>query len=149
MKHTHAGVPVPARRHSVARPARGARAVARRVARAAACGCASTGMDYKIVSMYAVDDPQFQRTMGTLLGPPIIPGNSVTTLRNGDEIFPAMLGAIAGAQSTITFETFVYWSGTTGRTFADALCERARAGVHVPVLIDPLGGSRIDSTYFQ
>ena len=111
--------------------------------------CAPTGLDYKIVSEYAIDDPQFQRTMGTLLGPPIIPGNSAVSFLNGDEIFPAMLAGIAGATKTITFETFVYWSGGTGRSFADALCERARAGVRVHVLIDAVGGSKIDRAYIK
>ena len=55
---------------------------------------------------------------------------------NGNEIFPAMLKAIRGAQKTITFETFIYWSGAIGQEFAEALTERARAGVHVHVVVD-------------
>ena len=38
----------------------------------------------------------------------------------------AMLDAIAGARETITFETYIYWSGDIGQKFADALSERAR-----------------------
>jgi cardiolipin synthase len=85
---------------------------------------------------YAVSDPQFARAMGSLLGPALVEGNRVETLLNGDEIFPAMLAAIRGAAKTITFETYIYWSGEVGRQFAEALAERARAGVKVHVLLD-------------
>jgi cardiolipin synthase len=60
-----------------------------------------------------------------------------------------MLGAIRSARQSITFETFVYWSGRTGKAFADALADRARVGVRVHVLIDAIGGSRIDREYVK
>jgi cardiolipin synthase len=66
---------------------------------------------------YAIADPQFQRTLGVLLGPDILPGNRFEALRNGDEIFPSMLGAIRGAHTTITFETYIYWSGAIGDAY--------------------------------
>ena len=91
-----------------------------------------------------VDDPQFLREMGTLLGPPILGGNTVKSLQNGDEIFPEMLAAIRGAQRTITFETYIYWSGNIGKEFADALVERARAGVRVHVLLDWAGSLKME-----
>ena len=52
----------------------------------------------EIPRLYSVDDPQFLRAMGVLLGPPIVAGNRVEALLNGDEIFPSMLAAIRGAQ---------------------------------------------------
>jgi len=114
-------------------------------------GCANrpTEYAYQIESKYAVDDPQFQRTMGSLLGPPIIPGNTVETYLNGDEIFPAMLQAIAAAKKTISFETYVYWSGEVGMQFTDALSERAKAGVSVHVLIDAVGSTKIDKNHLK
>jgi cardiolipin synthase len=54
-----------------------------------------------------------------------------------------MLSAIKGAQHTITMETFIYWSGKVGEAFADALSERARAGVRVHVLIDWIGSEQM------
>jgi len=39
----------------------------------------------------------------------------VTALHNGNEIFPAMLQAIRSAQTSITFETHIYWSGEIGK----------------------------------
>lgn len=98
---------------------------------------------------HSVADPQFQREMGVLLGPAIVPGNRITALQDGDEIFPAMLQAIAGAGSSITFETYIYWSGTVGEQFTDALIERARAGIPVLVTVDWLGSVKMDSALVE
>src|SRR6185503_10383326 len=94
---------------------------------------------------YAIDDPQFLRELGTLLGPPIVSGNRVVNFENGSEIFPAMLAAIQGAKKSINFETYIYWSGDIGRSFVDALSERARAGVAVHVLSDWLGSQKMEA----
>jgi cardiolipin synthase len=93
---------------------------------------------------YAVADAQFLRAMGVLLGPPIVGGNRVETLLNGDRIFPSMLQAIRSARKTITFETYIYWSGEVGKAFAQALSERARAGVRVHVILDWIGSQKMD-----
>jgi cardiolipin synthase len=98
---------------------------------------------------YTVEDAQFQREMATLLGPPIVDGNQVRNLENGVEIFPAMLDAIRGARHNINFETYIYWSGDVGRKFADALAERARAGVTVNVLLDWLGSQKITDALIE
>jgi cardiolipin synthase len=100
----------------------------------------------KIDHLYKVDDTEFTRAMGLMMGPPITEGNRVRELINGDQIFPAMLAAIRGARSTVLFETFIYWSGEIGDEFADALSERARAGVKVHVLLDWVGSSRVEDT---
>ena len=99
---------------------------------------------YQVEHRFAVSDPQFVRSMNHLLGPGILSGNRITALQNGDEIFPAMLGAIRGARETITFETYIYWSGDIGRKFSEALSERARAGVKVHVLLDAVGTGKLD-----
>jgi cardiolipin synthase A/B len=96
---------------------------------------------------FSVADPQFTRAMGQLLGPPLLEGNRVTALINGDEIFGAMLEAIRNAGHSITFETYIYWSGEIGKKFADAFSERARAGVKVHVLLDFVGIGRMDQDY--
>ena len=80
-------------------------------------------LERKLEHRYAVADPQFRREMGVLLGPGIVPGNTVVDLENGDEIFPAMLESIKQATRTICFETFIYWSGEIGERFAEALSE--------------------------
>lgn len=95
---------------------------------------------------FAIADPQFRREMSVMLGPAITTGNRVRALQNGDEIFPAMLDAIASAQQSVTFETYIYWSGTIGQRMSDALSERARAGVPVHVTIDWAGSAKLDSS---
>jgi len=94
---------------------------------------------------YAVGDSQFVREMGILLGPGVLDGNRVDALRNGAEIFPAMLDAIHSAKHTITFETYIYWSGNIGEQFSEALIERAEVGIQVHVLIDWVGSQRMDA----
>src|SRR5689334_6790530 len=83
---------------------------------------------------------QLRRCLECLVGAHFTEGNAVTVLRNGDEIFPAMLEAIRKAQHTVDLMTFVYWQGWPAEQFADALCDRAKAGLRVRVLIDALGG---------
>ena len=100
-------------------------------------------IEREIKPLYSVTDPHFMRIMGTLLGPPVLSGNRYRVLRNGDEIFPPMLAAIRAASITIDFESYIFWSGDVGQRFADALAERARAGVKVHVLLDWIGSSKI------
>jgi cardiolipin synthase len=99
---------------------------------------------YRIGHEYRVGSPEFVRAMSVLLGPPMLEGNRITALQNGDEIFPAMLDAIRGARETINFETYIYWEGAIGREMAEALAERARAGVEVRVLLDWAGAAKAD-----
>ncbi|HEX6882436.1 MAG TPA: phospholipase D-like domain-containing protein [Planctomycetota bacterium] len=102
-------------------------------------------VERKVEHLYSVAEPEFVRSMGTLLGPALLEGNRIETLLNGEEIFPAMLAAIRAARRTITFETYIYWSGEIGREFAAALSERARAGVRVHVLLDWLGAAKMEA----
>lgn len=97
------------------------------------------------ISPFATGDTTFRRCMDHLLGPPLVDGNSVKSLINGDEIFPAMMAAIRSAKRSVTFETYIYWSGTVGHAFSDLLTERAAAGVRVHVLLDWEGSSRLDT----
>ena len=101
-------------------------------------------LERRILHRYVVADPQFRREMSVLLGPSILPGNHVVDLENGEQIFPAMLEAIRSARRTITFETYIYWSGEIGKQFADALSERARAGVKVHVVVDWVGSIKME-----
>ena len=102
-------------------------------------------IERQLKRMYNTDDAQFRRSMGVLLGPPILDGNKVDVLLNGDQIFPSMLTAIRGAQQTICFESYIYWSETIGKEFSDALAERARAGVQVNVMLDFIGSMKMDA----
>ena len=87
---------------------------------------------------------RFRRALEGVIGVPASEGNRIDVLRNGDEIFPAMLKAIEEAEHTVDFLTFVYWSGSIGTKFADGLSARAKSGVRVRVVLDALGAHPID-----
>jgi cardiolipin synthase len=106
-------------------------------------------VDHEIEHLYPAGEPQFVRSVGSLLGPGIVRGNTVRALCNGDEIFPAMLDAIRSATRTICFETFIYWSGAIGRELAAALIERARAGVKIHVVLDWVGSGKMNQSLIE
>nr|WP_229377581.1 phospholipase D-like domain-containing protein [Streptomyces sp. VRA16 Mangrove soil] len=85
-----------------------------------------------------------RRRLERLIGIAATEGNALTPLRNGDEIFPAMLAAVHGARHTVDMMTFVYWRGEVARDFAHALAARARAGVRVRLLLDGFGSRTIE-----
>lgn len=82
----------------------------------------------EIKANYPIGDDVFVLTMGHLLGPPLVDGNKITPLENGDQIFLAMLAGIRSARRTITMENFLWKEGEISDAFAAALAERARAG---------------------
>lgn len=93
----------------------------------------------EITPLYSASSPEFRQSAGSLLGPNFVSGNHISTLVNGREIFSAMLGAIRSAKHSITFETYIFWDGEIAREFAEALAERARAGVKVHAILDAQG----------
>jgi cardiolipin synthase A/B len=100
-------------------------------------------VEKEIVCDYGIRDPQFVRSMDNLLGPSIRDGNKIETLLNG-KTFDSMLQAIEQAKKSITFETYIYWSGQIGRKFTDALSKKAKEGVRIHVLLDWVGSGRMD-----
>jgi cardiolipin synthase A/B len=88
---------------------------------------------------------RYRRALEGLLGTPATEGNLVEVLRDGIEIFPAMLDAIQRAERTVDFLTFVYWQGEIAERFGDALAERARSGVRCRVILDSLGARHVDN----
>lgn len=87
---------------------------------------------------------RLRRRLERLIGIAASEGNALEALRNGDEIFPAMLASIAAAEHTVDMMTFVYWKGEVARQFAEALAERAAAGVRVRLLLDGFGSRLIE-----
>src|SRR5688572_12520206 len=83
-------------------------------------GCAPDAGLKPLPPVAAVGGPEFQQSVGHLLGAGFTRGNRITTLQNGDQIFPAMLQAIRGAKRTITFETYVFEKGDIPQAFAEA-----------------------------
>jgi cardiolipin synthase len=84
-----------------------------------------------------------------LTGSPILTGNRVEILQNGDEFFPALLEDIAAARETIHLETYVWWQGEICQRIAEALAAKARQGVEVRLLLDAVGAEEGDEKLFE
>jgi cardiolipin synthase len=106
-------------------------------------------LETQLPRLYEADDGEFRRSLSALLGPALVDGNAIQTLVNGDRIFPSMLQAIREAKTTVTFETYIYWSGDIGKAFVDALSDRAKSGVKVHVLLDWVGSMKMDDGLLQ
>lgn len=70
---------------------------------------------------------------------PLLPGNELTPLINGDETYPAMLDAIDGAETSIACSTYIFDNDAVGRLIVDAFGRAVERGVAVRVLIDDVG----------
>jgi cardiolipin synthase len=104
---------------------------------------------YTLVGDLDPSGPEFLRAAEALTGAPISWGSDVQLLINGDRIFPCFLETIRNAERTICLTTYVYWRGEIAHQVADALCERAAAGVQVRVIIDAMGGVQLEREVFR
>jgi cardiolipin synthase len=101
-------------------------------------GCANV-LAVREIPEIVVGEPSFFRTIEAHTDAPIVAGNRIEVLLNGDETFPTMLRDIRAAKSTITFAQYLYEGGSIARDIAQAFAERCRAGVKVNVLLDDYG----------
>lgn len=69
----------------------------------------------------------------------LLEGNRLDLLQNGEEAYPAMLGAIRDAERSVYLTTYLFESNATGREFVDALAAATARGVQVRVLVDGVG----------
>ena len=102
------------------------------------------GHGYTLRGEVDVSEPSFLRAAEALTGAPVSYGNDLDLLINGDEIFPAYVEAIRQAEETVNLLTYAYWKGDIATEVADALCDRANAGVECNVLIDAVGGAQME-----
>jgi len=108
------------------------------LATALVAGCVSKRTVYQYDPDYGVDSLEFRRSLEGLRTQ-MVPNNQASVLQNGVQIFPAMLEAIRTARASVNIEMYIFSEGEIGSQFAEALSERARAGVEVRLLIDGLG----------
>lgn len=79
------------------------------------------------------------RIVHSITSRPLLPGNRLRLLRNGDQAYPAMLEAIASARSSIALSSYIFAHDASGLAFVDALAAAVQRGVEVRVLIDDVG----------
>ncbi len=84
-------------------------------------------------------DP-LRRGIGRITARPVLPGNAIQVLNNGDEAYPPMLDAIAAARHSVGLTTFIFHDDEWGGKFVAALAAAQARGVAVRVLIDGIGG---------
>jgi cardiolipin synthase len=98
----------------------------------------------RLSSFRIMANQAFARTAGA----PLISGNCVELLKNATENYPAWLEAIHSAEQTIHFESYIVHEDEQGQLFAEALMEKARAGVSVRLIYDWVGGLTATSNKF-
>ena len=108
-----------------------------------------SGHGYKLRGELDVRDQGFLRTAEALTGAPVSWGNHVELLINGDRIFPCYLDTIRSAQHSICLLTYVYWRGEIAHEVAHAVCDRAHAGVECNVIIDAVGGMKLEDELIE
>lgn len=70
-------------------------------------------------------------------------------LRNGQEFFPALLEAMAGARQEILLETYIFSRDATGDQVAQALVQAAQRRVRVQVVVDGFGTRELPDEYVR
>jgi cardiolipin synthase len=103
--------------------------------------------DVSLVPKLTIGDPAFLPTVQAHTSAPIVGGNAVELLLNGDRIFPAKLAAIRSAKRSITYAEYFYAEGEPGAQIAEALAERCRNGVVARVLLDGVGALSMEETH--
>ena len=114
----------------------------------ATAGCARVQPHLALPPMM-LGEASFFPTLEAYAGAPIVGGNAVELLFNGEQIFPSLVASIQSAQRTITYAQYYYEDGPVARDIAEALAERCRAGVGVNVLLDAFGSLGIPSEYLE
>ena len=102
------------------------------------------GHGYRLRGEVDVREASFLRAAESLTGAPVSYGNDAEILINGDQIFPAYVGAIRDAEETVNLTTYAYWRGDIATEVADTLCEKASAGVECNVIVDAVGAAQMD-----
>ena len=108
-----------------------------------------TPPQYGLEHEFSIDSDEFLTTITGATGVPILAGNRIDVLLNGDEFYPVMLEDIGRAQASITIEAYIYWAGEIGGRFADALAAKAREGIPVKILLDAVGSATIGSEILE
>jgi cardiolipin synthase A/B len=103
----------------------------------------------RVKSDISAEDPRDPAYVAALVGAALTRGNRYEVHTNGDQIFPAMLGAIDKAQRRINFETYVFDTGVLANRFTDALERAAKRGVRVSAVVDAVGASSMEREHVE
>jgi len=112
-----------------------------RVATSGQAHVASANQQHRPSDSVAIDAALagLRRVGDTLTGLPLLAGNHIEQLHNGEVAFPRMLQAIAEAQSSVYLATYIFQTDPVGGRFVEALRAAVVRGVSVRVLVDGIG----------
>src|SRR5437763_23110 len=97
----------------------------------------------EVAPLYSAQSPEFRQSAGSLLGPNFAGGNNITTLINGDQIFPALLNGIRSAKRSVNIETYTFQDGEIAKQFTEVLADAAQRGVKVNAVLDAQGTKKM------
>lgn len=108
------------------------------------------GLPYSITRAPArLDSPRFLRMLGALVDAGVHHGTRIEVLTNGEVYYEAELEAIAAARRSVNLEAYIFRKGEVTRRFMAVLAERARAGVHVNMVLDAVGSFATWPSYLR
>ncbi len=85
----------------------------------------------------------------SIVGSPLMTGNTVVLLQDGPATYQSMFAAIRNARDHINMETYIIEDDEVGNRFADALIEKQAQGVAVSLIYDSVGTFQVPSTFFK
>jgi len=88
---------------------------------------------------YALSLLELKNLTDRIIPIPLVYGNSITTMVNGDEAYPVMISAIEDAKHSVHLSTYIFDTDNAGRDFVKALADAAERGVEVRVIVDAMG----------
>ncbi|MEM8678817.1 MAG: phospholipase D-like domain-containing protein [Planctomycetota bacterium] len=98
--------------------------------------------DRRAVETLTRDDPSLSglaRAGANLTGLPVVPGNTIEPLIDGDQAYPEMLAAIRQAKTSVALLSYIFDNDRAGEAFLEALLDAQQRQVQVRVLIDDVG----------
>jgi cardiolipin synthase len=114
-------------------------------------GLFAPGLRYSLASppQGSVDAQTFLNELEPLVSSKITRGNRIEVIENGENFYKAELGAMRRASRSINIEAYIFHKGKVTDEVLEVLTDRARAGVHVNVVIDALGSLSTRKRYFK
>lgn len=100
-------------------------------------------------TLHGLSESQRLGLLSAVLGTPVQRIDSIRVLREGTDLYDVQLAAIAAAKRSVHLEAYIYYPGRIADAYLAALCERAKCGVRVRVVIDAIGSLRTGPSYFE
>jgi cardiolipin synthase A/B len=114
-------------------------------------GLFAPGLRYSLVEPPAgpLDVPTFVNELESLVDSKLTRNNSIDVIPNGENFYTAEIDAMRQAQHSINIEAYIFHKGQIARQVVEVLTERAKAGVHVNLVMDSVGSFSTRSSFFR